>query len=90
VAFNGGGRPIPAVADGEGSGEWVLERVGNTGIRFWVHWGQETHRGVVLHGGTLGEGEPLVEHGKTGQRAATDGDRRSGACTRDRVTGRRG
>jgi hypothetical protein len=44
-------RSIPAVAGGEGSGEKVLERVGSAGIRFGVHWGQETHRGVVLHGG---------------------------------------
>jgi hypothetical protein len=44
-------RSIPAVAGCEGSGERVLERVGNTGIRFGVHWGQETHQGVVLHGG---------------------------------------
>jgi hypothetical protein len=49
-------RPLPAVTGGEGSGEWVLERVGSAGIRFWVHWGQETHRGVVLHGGTLRRG----------------------------------
>jgi hypothetical protein len=56
VTFNGGGRPIPAVAGGEGSGDWVLERVGSAGIRFGVHWGQETHRGVVLHGGTLRRG----------------------------------
>jgi triphosphoribosyl-dephospho-CoA synthetase len=39
------------VASGEGSGESVLERVGSAGIRFGVHWGQETHQGVVLHGG---------------------------------------
>jgi hypothetical protein len=44
-------RLILAVAGSEGSGERVLERVGSAGIRFGVHWGQETHRGVVLHGG---------------------------------------
>jgi hypothetical protein len=51
---------ISAVAGGEGSGERVLERVGSAGIRFGVHWGQETHRGVVLHcGGQRPEGNDV-------------------------------
>jgi hypothetical protein len=59
VAFNGEGRPIPAVAGGEGSGEWVLERVGSATIRFGVHLGQLTGvwSSTVAHSG---EGEPLV------------------------------
>jgi hypothetical protein len=35
-------------------------------------------------------GDRQVEHGKMGQRAAIGGDRRSGACTWGRATGRRG
>jgi hypothetical protein len=60
VAFNGGGRPIPAVTGGEGSGEWVLERVGNAGIRFGVHWAKKligVWSSTVAHSG---EGEPPV------------------------------
>jgi hypothetical protein len=50
----------PVDFGGEGSGERVVERVGSAGIRYGVHWGQETHRGVVLHcGGRRPEGNDM-------------------------------
>jgi hypothetical protein len=35
-------------------------KAASRGTDFGAHQGQETHRGVVLHGGMLGNGELLV------------------------------
>jgi hypothetical protein len=46
-------RPIPAVADGEGSGYRHLEQEGGTRILFGVNCGRGAHRKESVNGGGI-------------------------------------